>query len=166
MRRKLTVVIALVFSALLVAGIAYASIPGPTGVINGCYKNTDGSLKVIDSTATCPNGYTALNWNQTGPQGPGLANVHTTTTRCTIAPLAVNPNEQSCKAGAVSGQWIMTAGWAFAYGPNGENPEVLPIVSSRPDTPTTYSDNWTLSFYGGQNYQDVVVFAVRANVPA
>jgi hypothetical protein len=37
---------------------------------------------VIDSTATCPSGYTALNWNQTGPAGldgvSGYENVYRT----------------------------------------------------------------------------------------
>jgi hypothetical protein len=73
--------IALVVAALLLigvgAGIAYASIPGPDGVIHGCYKTSNpaqGALIAIDSAASCPSGYTALNWNQTGP--PGLAGVH------------------------------------------------------------------------------------------
>jgi hypothetical protein len=76
--------IALIVAALLLlgvgAGIAYASIPGPDGVIHGCYKTSNpaqGSVIVIDSAASCPSGFAALNWNQTGPQGlPGLAGVH------------------------------------------------------------------------------------------
>lgn len=57
---------------LLLSGVAYASIPDAGGVIHGCRKNTDGSVRVIDSDAgqTCPNGWTAFNWSQTGPQGP------------------------------------------------------------------------------------------------
>jgi hypothetical protein len=77
--------LALIVTALLLvgvgAGIAYASIPGPDGVIHGCYKNStpaQGALIAVDSAASCPSGYTALNWNQTGPQGPagppGLSN--------------------------------------------------------------------------------------------
>lgn len=64
---------ALLAGLLLTAGIAYASIPGPDGVIHGCYKTGNpnpGSVIVIDHTASCPSGYIALNWNQTGPQGP------------------------------------------------------------------------------------------------
>lgn len=76
MKRVITVVLA-TLALLLVGGVAYASIPGPNGVISGCRKNTDGSLRVIDSTATCPSGYTALNWNQTGPAG--LSGVHVVT---------------------------------------------------------------------------------------
>ena len=50
---------------------AYASIPDSGGVIHGCY-NHDGLLSVIDTsqTATCPHGYSALTWDQTGPAGP------------------------------------------------------------------------------------------------
>ena len=46
--------------------------PGGDGVIHGCYKTSNpakGSLIAIDSAASCPNGHTRLNWNQTGPQG-------------------------------------------------------------------------------------------------
>jgi hypothetical protein len=56
-------------AVLIGSGIAWASIPAPGGTINGCRKNTDGSMRVIDSTASCPSGYTALNWNQAGGVG-------------------------------------------------------------------------------------------------
>jgi len=59
-----------ILALLIFGGIAYASIPDSSGVIHGCYKNSTGSLKVIDdSSQTCASGETALNWNQTGPQG-------------------------------------------------------------------------------------------------
>lgn len=75
--------IALIAAALLLLGIgasiAYASIPGPDGVIHGCYKTNNpaqGGVIVIDSAATCPSGFAPLNWNQMGPQGPpGLLGV-------------------------------------------------------------------------------------------
>jgi len=54
--------------ALAVAGIAYAAIPDSSGVIHGCYSKT-GALRVIDSTAKCANGETALAWNQKGVKG-------------------------------------------------------------------------------------------------
>src|SRR5579884_2792712 len=57
-------------SLTLAGAVAYASIPGPGGVINGCIKNSDSTVRVIDSTQTCGSNETALNWNQTGPQGP------------------------------------------------------------------------------------------------
>lgn len=66
------------FVALLVVGIpllsiiAYAVIPDSNGVIHGCYKTSNGSLRVIDSPAVqCdPRNETAISWSQTGPQGP------------------------------------------------------------------------------------------------
>jgi hypothetical protein len=67
---------AAVVTVLLVGGIAWASIPGPDGVIHGCYKTNNpskGTVVVVDDTASCPSGYTTLNWNQTGPAGPAGA---------------------------------------------------------------------------------------------
>lgn len=56
----------------LLSIIAYASIPDSNGVIHGCYKTSNGSIRVIDSPAVqCdPRNETAISWNQTGPQGP------------------------------------------------------------------------------------------------
>lgn len=86
--KRLAVVLA-VGLLLVLSGVALASIPGPDGVINGCRKNSDGSLKVIDSAATCGNGYTALNWNQTGPQGPaGISGYETIVVSAPFAQVA------------------------------------------------------------------------------
>jgi hypothetical protein len=59
-------------AALLVAaGVAYATIPGPDGVIHGCYARSGGSLRVIDASVTnCKSTETSLDWNVQGPQGP------------------------------------------------------------------------------------------------
>jgi hypothetical protein len=68
-----TLCAALVVAALSVAPAAQASIPGPDGVIHGCYPNATGvlaTLSVIDSAATCPPGQNPLLWNVTGPTGP------------------------------------------------------------------------------------------------
>jgi hypothetical protein len=62
MRNRATLVLALILAAVIGGGIARASIPAADGTINGCRKNADGSIKVIDSAATCGNGYTVLNW--------------------------------------------------------------------------------------------------------
>jgi hypothetical protein len=69
---KVRTVLGTMVALLLVGGVAAASVPDVNGVIHGCRKNTDGSLRVIDTAkvSTCPNGYTALDWSQTGPQGP------------------------------------------------------------------------------------------------
>jgi hypothetical protein len=86
MRRRALIIVAAVLGLLALGGIAWASIPGPDGVIHGCYKTgnpAQGSVIVVDSTASCPSGFTALNWNQTGPQGAtgatgpsGVAGLH------------------------------------------------------------------------------------------
>jgi hypothetical protein len=58
--------------ALLVAvgGVAVASIPGPSGVIRGCYSKSSGTLRVIDSKKTCSKKRErTLRWNQQGPRG-------------------------------------------------------------------------------------------------
>ena len=54
------------------AGVAIAGIPGQGGVINGCYRNSNGGLRVIDSATgdACSNHETAIQWNQAGLQGP------------------------------------------------------------------------------------------------
>src|SRR5712692_7047691 len=54
--------IAVAITALVVAigGAALASIPGPNGVVNSCYSNTTGALRVIDSAASCGRGETPL----------------------------------------------------------------------------------------------------------
>jgi len=54
---------AIAIAALVVAlgGDAFASIPGPDGTINSCYSNTNGALRVVDSTSTsCARGETAV----------------------------------------------------------------------------------------------------------
>jgi hypothetical protein len=57
---------------LLSAGVAYASIPDQGEVIHGCYKTSDGKLRVIDPGAgdSCNSSETVIDWNQKGPQGP------------------------------------------------------------------------------------------------
>src|SRR5689334_13362844 len=49
-------------------GLAAASIPGPNGVIHGCYVKKTGALRVIGRGA-CPAGTAAISWNQRGPRG-------------------------------------------------------------------------------------------------
>ena len=70
-RRALAVGVAVV--ALGAAGLALASIPSSTGVINTCYTRF-GGFRVIDPEAgqSCRRFETALSWNQRGAQGaPG-----------------------------------------------------------------------------------------------
>jgi hypothetical protein len=59
--------------AAALAGSAAASIPGPGGTIKGCYKKSNGSLRVIDSAKSCQSSEKALTWNTKGPPGPSDA---------------------------------------------------------------------------------------------
>jgi hypothetical protein len=57
-----------VLAVLAGGSVAFGAIPGPDGVIKGCYDNS-GYVKVIDSAATCNAGSTPISWNQKGPKG-------------------------------------------------------------------------------------------------
>jgi hypothetical protein len=66
--RRITIISAAITSLVFLGAVALASIPDSSGVIHGCRKNSDGSLRVIDTDAgqTCPKGYTTLDWRQNG----------------------------------------------------------------------------------------------------
>lgn len=55
----------------IASGIAYATIPGSNGTINGCYEKRTGVLRVIDAEAgkACLSAETPISWNQRGPKG-------------------------------------------------------------------------------------------------
>src|SRR5262245_24486282 len=58
-------------AALVVGGIAFATIPDASGVIHVCYTKSGGALRVIDDgVTTCKQGETALEWNVQGVPGP------------------------------------------------------------------------------------------------
>src|SRR6476620_3212886 len=69
--RTLILTITLAATLALAGGAALASgvIPGSDGVIHGCYNTTNGQLRVTDDDANCKSPETAIQWNQTGPQG-------------------------------------------------------------------------------------------------
>ena len=73
-RRRIAAVAAVSVAVLAAGGFAYASVPGPDGVIPGCYRTDTGQLRVrVTSSDTCKNGELAVQWNQQGaigPQGP------------------------------------------------------------------------------------------------
>lgn len=58
--------VAAVLAAVVVSGVGWASIPDGGGFIHGCYKTagTNHKLSIIDGavTASCPHGFTSLNW--------------------------------------------------------------------------------------------------------
>lgn len=64
--------LALVAFALAAGGVAYATIPGSNGTINGCYEKRTGALRVIDADAgaKCTSFETPISWNQQGQKGP------------------------------------------------------------------------------------------------
>jgi hypothetical protein len=104
-----------IIAATLGAGpAAQASIPGPDGVIHGCYTSGPGvtdPLAVLDSLATCPSGV-ALNWNQTGPQGPQGPQ---------------GPPGPPTLPDAVQQQGLSVNGQYFSAPPNGINNRVIPL---------------------------------------
>jgi hypothetical protein len=51
--------------------LASAAIPDSDGTIHGCYRTSNGSLRVADPAAGgCRQDEMAIQWNQTGPTGP------------------------------------------------------------------------------------------------
>lgn len=60
---------AIALAALVVAlgGVAFAAIPDSNGTIHGCFKNNNGDLRVVDSSAGCRSNETSIQWNQQGP---------------------------------------------------------------------------------------------------
>ena len=54
------------------AGVAWAAIPGSSGVISGCYEKRTGILRVIDAETgkTCLSFETPISWNEAGLKGP------------------------------------------------------------------------------------------------
>jgi len=71
--RRRGVRVLLIAGAILAgaAGIALATIPGSTGVINGCFDKRKGDLRVIDTEAgkTCATSETPISWNERGERG-------------------------------------------------------------------------------------------------
>jgi microcystin-dependent protein len=64
----LTAVVSALAASAVAGGVAWASIPGDGGVIQGCY-DSGGNVKVVEALP-CPRGYTPLQWNQRGEPGP------------------------------------------------------------------------------------------------
>jgi collagen triple helix repeat protein len=67
-----TSLLAVIAFAITAGGVAYATIPGSNGTINGCYEKRTGILRVIDTNtgAKCTSYETPINWNQQGQKGP------------------------------------------------------------------------------------------------
>jgi hypothetical protein len=65
------IVVSLLALCVALGGVAYAAIPGPGGVIKGCYNptGTRHALSVVDQDADCPSPNVVLPFNQHGAQG-------------------------------------------------------------------------------------------------
>jgi Collagen triple helix repeat (20 copies) len=58
-----------IVAVLAAAAVAYGQIPAPDGTIWSCYTKSTGTIRIIDSGASCKQGETSLQWNQRGPAG-------------------------------------------------------------------------------------------------
>lgn len=70
LRRRSLMMAAPIAFVLAAGAIAYATIPGPGGVIDACYSKVNGTVRIIDSAATCAMSEVPISWNITGPRGP------------------------------------------------------------------------------------------------
>jgi hypothetical protein len=127
-----SLVAGLLGTSLLVGGAQAAGvIPGPDGVIHGCYQDNNGKLRVIAAGETCQRDETALPWNQAGapgakgdkgdrgdagPQGPqglpGLSEYQSIPVQQPISAAGGYVFEAACPAGktAVSGGYTLPNG--------------------------------------------------------
>lgn len=65
--------LALVAAGAAAFGVAASTIPGPDGVIHGCYKAYGGALRVVGPNEGCGSRERPISWNQTGPPGSSAA---------------------------------------------------------------------------------------------
>lgn len=73
-KRLMTSAVGALVAAAIAGGVAYATIPGPDGTINGCYRISEddqkGQLRVVNDATACRSNEAPISWNQVGPQGP------------------------------------------------------------------------------------------------
>ena len=71
-RRGVALVAAVVVAGGAGWGLASAAgvIPDTNGVIHACYSSADGKARLVVDASSCKSNETAIQWNQTGPQGP------------------------------------------------------------------------------------------------
>ncbi len=78
--RKALAAIGIVVIGVIAGGVTYASIPGPNGVVHGCYQTqggllssllgpTRGALRVVEPGEACRSGERAIQWNEKGQPG-------------------------------------------------------------------------------------------------
>src|SRR2546428_9315190 len=64
-----TLIVGLIAGAMLAGGVAYATIPDSGDVIHGCYKQSNGQLRVVESASDCVVSELPIAWNIQGPKG-------------------------------------------------------------------------------------------------
>jgi Collagen triple helix repeat (20 copies) len=146
---------AVLVGALVAGGVAYASIPDGSGTIHGCYATgtvkgaEKGTLRVINSPSeSCGDGEQALNFSQTGPQGP-------------VGP--VGPRGPTGATGGTGPQG--PTGGTGPQGPTGATGPQGATGAAGPSTPPTWYENWGSAQVGVPHSQsDVVV--VTLGLPA
>ena len=69
-RRWVGLTIGVCALAAVLAATGLAVIPGPDGVIDACFKDNKGTLRVVEAGDACLPSESALSWNQAGPAGP------------------------------------------------------------------------------------------------
>jgi hypothetical protein len=142
MKKRLAIIAALVLAGLIGGGIAYASIPGPDGVIHGCYKTSDGRALIIDSADTCPNGYTALNWNQTGVQGPQGVPGPAAGWEMVQEDAGTSGGQVAVSPDCPTGKFAVSGGWHFTDDLSG-NTGATQVIHDGPETTApTLSQAW------------------------
>jgi hypothetical protein len=153
MLRKIWMAAGLVVAFLLVGGVALASIPDANGAIHGCRKNSDGSMRVIDSDAgqTCANGWTPLNWSQTGPQGPAGPSGMQRSIPAGNATLATG-EQRRVTVLCPAGQAVIGGGWAQP----GDN---VHVYSSRPQV-DILGEGWVFDVINAGSPTTVEFYAI------
>lgn len=115
--------LSVIWLPLILNGSAAAGIPGPDGVITGCYDQASGQLRVIDVTAQaqCLATEQQLTWQQTGPVGPAGAQGEQGATGPTGPAGATGPQGEKGEPGAPGAPGpVGTPGAPGPIGPQGE----------------------------------------------
>ena len=101
--------------AAMAGGIAWAAIPGPGGVIQGCYDN-GGNVKVVDALP-CPKGSKPLPWNQAG--APGVSG-HEIVTETKFFDETVLGIFERMTVTCPEGKKVLGGGGSLIYGPGAD----------------------------------------------
>lgn len=158
--------VAAVLAAVVVGGVGWASIPDSGGFIHGCYKTggTNHKLSIIDDsvTASCPHGYTSLNWS-TG-QLQFTATGTTSTNYSFVDPSGVTSATVEAWGGGGGGGGGGAGNGLFDGGQGGEGGQgayIRALVSLTPGTTyyITAGGGGTGGMHGSNNYQYGVIAA-------